>query len=298
MTGTPQISVVVTCYNYGRYLEGCLRSVLDQTFQDLEIVVIDDGSTDDTPQVMARFAAVPNLRYHRRENGGHASAKNLGIRESRGEFIAFMDADDLWGPDKLVKQIRLFANPRVGVVYSRGTVIDKTGKPIENVSTAKFLQPRAGQVTDWLFQDNFVWFSSAVVRRTCLETFGGLDESFEMGNDWDMWLRISTRFEFAYVDEPLVSYRVGHEGQMSKKIETRQRCTDRTMARFLENFPGAVSKAIVRNAYYMTYCNRGDYFRSRDRRASFRYYFKALAMRPWGQEVLVGLAKNLVSRTT
>ena len=112
MTAAPRISVVVTCYNYGAYLEGCLSSIMAQSFQDREIIVIDDGSTDDTPQVMARFSETPDLRYIRQANGGQAVAKNAGIRAARGEFIAFLDADDLWEPEKLAKQVRLFADPR------------------------------------------------------------------------------------------------------------------------------------------------------------------------------------------
>jgi glycosyltransferase involved in cell wall biosynthesis len=296
MTGTPRISVVITCYNYGQYLDGCLRSVLDQTCRDWEAVVVDDGSTDDTPQVMARFADVPNLRYVRRENGGQAVAKNTGIRESRGEFVAFLDADDLWEPTKLAKQIELFADPRVGVVYSRAKWIDEDGAALDNEFGGKYLQPRAGRVTDWLFQDNFVWFSSSMVRRSCLEACGSFDESLAMGIDWDLWLRISTRYEFAYVNEPLLGYRVGHSGQMSRNTETRQRCSDRIMARFLENYPGAVSKGMVRNAYYLTYCNRGEYYRANDKDASYRYFLRALAMRPWGRMAYAGIARTLLSR--
>jgi glycosyltransferase involved in cell wall biosynthesis len=213
MSGTPQISAVVACYNYGQYLDGCLRSIIDQTYCDWEVVVVDDGSTDDTPQVMERFAGVPNLRYVRRENGGNAIAKNTGIRESHGEFIAFLDADDLWEREKLAKQIRLFDNPRVGVVYSRCSA------------------------TGWA-------------------TPGSCRETPKSGNA------------------------VPRRPWRGSLRSTRAPC-----------------RGMVRNACYLTYCNRGDYFWSRDKGVSCRYYLRALAIRPGGREVLAGIAKNLLSRT-
>jgi hypothetical protein len=134
-----------------------------------------------------------------------------------------------------------------------------------------------------------------MVRRSCLDEFGVFDESLPMGIDWDLWLRISTKYEFAYVDEPLLGYRVGHSGQMSKNTETRQQCSDRIMAEFLVRFPGAVSEPMVRNAYYLTACNRGEYFRGRDRKKAYLYYLQAMRLRPFGREVLTGIAKSLLA---
>jgi glycosyltransferase involved in cell wall biosynthesis len=291
---TPLVSVVVTCFNYGRYLGRCLDSALRQSYPHLEVVVVDDGSTDDTEQVMDAYRGDPRLSCLRQENRGQAVAKNAGIRRSHGEFVAFLDADDLWCADKLEKQMILFDDQEVGVVYCRARYLDQDDHPIEYEMTGRYLQPQRGQVTEWLFYDNFVQFSGAVVRRECLERFGVFDESLSMGIDWDLWLRISSAYRFDFVDERLFYYRMGHAGQMSRNQEERQRCSDRIVSNFLERFPGLVPQETVRRALSVTCCHRGEYLRRIDRYRSYRYFFKALRHNPAELGAYKGLIKNLL----
>jgi glycosyltransferase involved in cell wall biosynthesis len=279
-TRTPKVSVVVTCYNYAKYLPGCIESVLRQTWQDFEIIVVNDGSKDNTDEVIAPYLDDGRINYIKQENAGQAHAKNTGIRNARGELIAFLDADDLWLPDKLERQIPLFDDPLIGMVYSTCSYIDDSGREIMFSHESPHLAPRAGKVTDFLFIDNFIPFSSSVVRRECLECVGVFNESIRMGIDWDLWLRVSVRYLFGFVDRPLLIYRVGHPGQMSKNLEVRQECTDRIMAKFLEEYPGVVSIETVRDAQVYTYINRGYYYRSRHLVTSLKYYCRALGVRP------------------
>jgi len=291
----PETSVVITCYNYARYLDGCLRSVLDQTYQDYEIIVVDDGSTDGTPQIMEQFSDVPNLRYIRQENRGQASAKNKGIQEAQGRFVSFLDADDLWERDKLARQVRLFDNPAVGVVYSRAHLIDQDGNPLTLHFGGQYLTPRSGRVSQWLLFDNFIWFSSSVVRKECFEKIGVFDETLSMGIDWDLWLKISTQYEFDFVDEPLLAYRTGHAGQMSKNAEGRQKCSDRIMENFIMKYPNAVTDKAIRTAYSYTYCNRGSYFRKIDKKKSYQFYARAIIKDPFNIGAYKGIVKNLIN---
>lgn len=294
MKSVPEITVVITCFNYGHYLEGCLNSVFNQTYQDYEVVVIDDGSTDSTCEVAEAFMGRPNMRYISQENSGQARAKNRGIEMARGRYLAFLDADDLWEKEKLVKQIRLFERPSVGVVYSRARLFDEKGALLALKDPQKYLKPRSGMVVRWLFIDNFVCFSSSIVRKECLERFGGFDETLRMGIDWDLWLRIATRYEFDFVDKPLLLYRVGHAGQMSKNAEVRQECADRVMERFLQQYSGMLDERTIREAYFHTFCNRGNYYRRIDRRKSCSLFFKAIRTIPFKKEAYKGLIKNLI----
>jgi glycosyltransferase involved in cell wall biosynthesis len=292
------VSVVVTCFNYGPYLAGCLESILGQTCHSLQILVVNDGSTDNTDEVVAPFLADPRITYVRQENRGQAAAKNAGIALARGEFIAFLDADDRWAHDKLEKQLPLFADPRVGVVYSRSRHIDAEGTAVAVPLPGKYLRPRAGLVTEHLFLDNFVPFSSAVVRRECFDRHGRFDESLPMGIDWDLWLRLSVEYRFAYVDEPLLAYRIGHPGQMSRQAEIRQSCSDRIMGAFLERHPDLVSRRVVRRAMAHTCRNRGAYFQAIDAGRAFAYYRRAITVSPLEWPSYRGLLKMAVFNLT
>ncbi len=280
----PTISVVITCYNYARYLAGCLDSVLNQTFQDFEVIVVNDGSTDNTDEVISSYIKDPRIIYIKQKNAGQANAKNTGIQNSNGEFIAFLDADDLWDATKLEKQVPLFGNIRVGVVYSKAKYIDGDGNLLDFKIEGKYLQPRNGSVTEFLIFDNFIPFSSSVIRRECIEKLGMFNESIQMGIDWDLWLRISVYYLFLFIDEPLLLYRLGHTGQMSKNLEVRRECSDEIMTKFLEQNPGALTNKTIRDAMVYTYLNRGYYYRSQNIVTSLKYYLKAIRTNPahWG----------------
>jgi len=291
---SPQVSVVITCYNYGRYLEGCLRSVLGQTWQDFEVIIVNDGSTDDTDVVIEPYLADERIVYLKQANAGQANAKNLGISQARGNFVAFLDADDLWEPTKLEKQMKLFENPLVGVVYSTARYIDENGRGINIRLYSKYLKPRSGMVAQYLVFDNFVPFSSSVVRMTCFKQTGVFDESIEMGIDWDLWLRISVKWTFQFVSDPLLIYRVGHLGQMSKNLEKRQRCSEVIMQKFSEKNTDIMTQGVMRRVWHYTYMNRGVYYRRRDLIESSRSFINAFAEWPFSIRPVMELLKNLL----
>ncbi len=294
--GCPLVSVVITCYNYGPYLRSCLESVLSQTYDYYEIVVVDDGSTDCTEEIMSGYLAHPRITFIRQENRGQAVAKNVGISQARGDFVAFLDADDLWCAEKLGKQILCFDKREVGVVYCRSKFMDESGGELDYEVTGPYLQPRRGMVTRWLFYDNFVPFSSSVVRKECFDKLGAFDETLKMGIDWDLWLRISTAYQFDYVDERLIYYRVGHQGQMSKNEPERHRCSDRIMDKFLRSFPHSLSTMDLKKSMAYTYCNRASYLRNFDKKKSYILYLKAILEFPFWMPAYKGILKNLLNR--
>ncbi|HEX3151700.1 MAG TPA: glycosyltransferase [Gemmataceae bacterium] len=212
----PAVSVVVTTRNYGRYLAGALRSVLAQTFADLEIIVIDDGSADDTPEVVRPFLSDDRVHYHRTDGLGQSRAKNLGILQARAPLIAFLDGDDEWLPHKLEAQLPLFANPEVGVIYSRRMLMDGDGRDLPTPPAAL----AGGKIYDVLLVQNPVCFSSAMVRKSVFEAIGMFDPKLPLAIDYDLWLRVARHFEFDFVDEPLLRYRTGH-ANLSKRITER-----------------------------------------------------------------------------
>ncbi len=252
-TNQPLVSVVIATYNMGHYLPEAVNSVLRQTWSNLEIVIIDDGSTDDTAHQIAPLATDEKVHYIRTENKGQPQAKNRGLHEAQGEFIAFCDADDLWSPRKLELQMREFENPKVGVVYSEVSYIDQEG---DHIDKAQPYERHSGTVTEHLVIKNFVPFGTAVIRRACIDKNGPFDETLPMGIDWDLWLRYSVDWEFRYVSDVTYIYRIW-PGQMSKNYRGRYDNAFRILEKFLTANPNAVPDELASRAWADMYISRG-----------------------------------------
>ncbi|OQW96400.1 MAG: hypothetical protein BWK77_04870 [Verrucomicrobia bacterium A1] len=205
-TRSPVVSVVIPTYNRASFIRGAIESVLTQTYGDLELLVVDDGSTDDTPAVVAAIRDA-RLRYIRCDtNEGAAAARNRGIREARGEYVAFQDSDDVWLAGKLDKQMRAFdAAADAGVVYC-GFRREHYG--VRSYIPDRSLPVREGDIHQQLLIENFVSAQTIVARRSALQRAGPFDPSLQPLEDWDMALRLSKHFRFALVDEPLVQSRM------------------------------------------------------------------------------------------
>jgi glycosyltransferase involved in cell wall biosynthesis len=275
---TPAVSVVIATYNYGRFLAGAVESVLAQTFQDFEVIIVDDGSEDDTPEVARRLLRDARVRYQRTPRQGQPATKNTGIRLAKAPLVAFLDADDLWLPVKLERQVPLFARDRnVAVVYARKLVMDEQGNDLP------YTQPELyrGDILALVFRRNFVHFSSVVARRDVLLEVGLFDESIPMGIDYDLWLRVALRYSFDYVDEPLVRYRTGH-ANLSQRQDERIDIAIKVMHRFLDERGGRarLSKHVIRRAWAETYCTAALVRSYRSRLAALPWFAKSLIKGP------------------
>ncbi|MBX9581390.1 MAG: glycosyltransferase [Gemmataceae bacterium] len=289
---TPSVSVVMAARNYARFLPQAVESVLTQTVTDWELVIVDDGSSDDTPAAARPFLADRRVRYVRADRLGQPRAKNLGVGLTRGEFVAFLDADDIWHPAKLERQLPLFtANPGVGVVHCGRAVIDEAGRPVDRSAPAG---PR-GRVLAPLFVYNSVCFSSVVVRRRVFEHVGGFDPVWDLAIDYDFWLRVARHYEFDGVDEELVLYRTGH-GNLSKKLSDRVATALSIMHRAEGRYGVAETvPAAVRDEAYASTCRTMGYvMRGAEPLAAAGWYGRALARRAGRFTSLKGLASCLV----
>lgn len=180
---------------------------MNQTYRDLEIVVLDDGSTDDTSQVVRQYGT--NIRYIRQENGGLPAARNRAIEASSGEFLALLDSDDWWEPSKLAEQVPILEqDPQLGLIYSDLRVVYDDGAILPSFLASRPLAT-SGYVFDRLLQSGFILPSTVLLRRTCLEQVGMFDESMRSHEDIDLWLRICQKWKVALVPEPLTHRRQG-----------------------------------------------------------------------------------------
>jgi glycosyltransferase involved in cell wall biosynthesis len=289
----PLVSVVMAAKNYAQYLPLAIQSVVAQTYSHWELLIIDDGSTDETPHVVQPVLNQPRVRYIRSDRLGQSRAKNLGIGLSRGEYIAFLDADDIWEPTKLSKQLAVFREqPEVGLVFTRRLLIDESGKPLGGSSPPT---PPHGQVLSELFVQNFVCFSSVVVRREVFAHVGRFDPQLDLAIDYDLWLRVAGHYRFACVDEALVRYRTGH-GNLSRnqrdRVETALAIMHRAQAR--PSVAAAVPASRIATAYASTYRTLAYVLRSAEPFVAVQWYLRALRWPQGRVASLKGLAAALL----
>jgi len=202
----PVINVIIPSFNSARFVVQAVQSALNQTYSPVEIIVIDDGSNDNTRVVLGPF--FDRIRYIYQSNAGLSKARNRGIKEARGDLIAFLDADDQWLPEKLTKQWNyLKANPAVGLIH---TDMYQLYEPGGTQSYVYFGKERfSGSYYSELFWCNRITISSVMVTRSCLDRIGLFDEEIlgPTTQDFDLWMRIARYYPLAYVNEPLVVYR-------------------------------------------------------------------------------------------
>ena len=198
-----EISVVIPTYNYGRFVREAIDSVLAQTCAPLEIVVVDDGSTDDTEQIVRSYG--DRVRYIRQENAGVAAARNTGIANARGEYIAFLDSDDVWLPEKLAKQLARFdSDPGLGLVYAGAERFDESGTlSVELDGMEGWIAPELLRLERGVIASG----SGMLLPKQVAEEVGGFDADLQPSEDWDFCYRVALRHRIGFVPEVLVRYR-------------------------------------------------------------------------------------------
>lgn len=218
----PKISVIVPAYNSALFIRQTIASITAQSFEDFEIIVVDDGSTDATAEIASTLDA--RIRVVRQRNQGIAGARNSGLSHARGELIAFIDHDDLWHPNKLKVQIQVLErDPGCGIVYGEFLRWDPRKPPVfpdEIIDSNRVVPELSGFILSKLVCINWVLLSTAVIRRDVFDVVGNFDPAMPPGDDWDFMLRASEHFRFIKLAQPLALYRV-HAGQTSLKLTAR-----------------------------------------------------------------------------
>jgi len=198
-----KVSIIIPVYDGEKYIREAVDSALNQTYKDFEIIVIDDGSKDNTPNILETYGS--KIKWKSQENKGQASAINEGINMAEGKYLAYLDADDVCLPERFENQVKyLDEHPNVGLVYSDRYQINENGETQRIMKS----QPHNNFV---LLQDSYIPRSAVMHKRECLDAVGSFDESITGSDDWDMWIRISEKFEMGYISKPLVKYRVHKE---------------------------------------------------------------------------------------
>jgi glycosyltransferase involved in cell wall biosynthesis len=252
----PSVSVVIATYNRARFLPETIGSVLNQSCRDFELIVVDDGSTDDTPELLRSYGE--RLRVLRQENRGPSAARNLGVRHARGRWIAIQDSDDLCLPDQLEVLLNFAQQPHLGMVFANGAYL---GGPEHHRDTiiprvkSRRLARNGVRLVD-LFEKSIVRLQAALISRDAFLEIGGLDEDFRICMDLDFSFRLFMRYPVAYLDRAVFLYR-RHSGNIGQDQERRLLENIRIIEKLVREFPQAKgmlgSGRIARRTAYRYY---------------------------------------------
>jgi glycosyltransferase involved in cell wall biosynthesis len=292
---SPEVSVVIPAYNAQETLGDTLASALGQSFENLEVIVVDDGSTDGTAEI-ARGIGDGRVRVLSVRNGGVARARNLGMGAARGALIAFLDADDLWRETKVARQVELLSSePGVGMCVTAATRIDADGQAIGHIPVW-----RVADYTEALLLHSMIagCISCGMVRRTVVDGVGGFDPAFSQSADWDLWLRLSLHTRFEALDDELVLYRT-YAGNMSSDIALLERDTFAVLEKFFGNpaaEPYGPLRAHVYSNHWMT-CS-GSYLHAGQLGASLRCLARGVRDYPANVRRPLGVPWRWIARVT
>ena len=224
--GRPLVSVAMTSFNHAAFVTAAIESVLSQTLKDLELIVVDDGSTDQTPDLIAQFSD-PRIKFIRLSPNRATHARNCAIRACAGEYIAFQNSDDIWHPRKLKKQIRRMEHDKeISACFTAATIIDANGRKNKDTWAEGIFRDQGRDRNAWLrfffYQGNCLCFPSAVIRRQCLSMVGLERESLVQLPDCDLWVRLAAIGNLIVVDQTLTQFRV-HGANVSSPSPSNMR---------------------------------------------------------------------------
>ncbi len=218
----PLVSVIIPTYNCSRYICAAVDSVLAQTYKNKEVIVVDDGSTDDTKEVLQRYGS--EIRYHFQSNSGPSAARNTGIKLATGDMISFLDADDVWLPKKLELQVNLMnQHGDVGLVACSANMTDASGENVTESLIFKNYSNRQALLHDMMSMSLLLGTPNVLIKRECFDKVGLFDESLYGAEDWKMWMNIAKNYDIKFIEEPLVRVR-NHANRISNDTELMKSC--------------------------------------------------------------------------
>lgn len=293
----PLVSVVIPAYNAARWLDATLRSAVAQTYRPIEVLVVDDGSTDATAEIASAFG--PPVRCIRQTNAGAAAARNRGINDSAGAYVALLDADDLWAPEKLEVQVAVLERDKtIGALQCGATYVD------EQMRVLEVLRPVSERTTFWdvlRFRNVVALMSTLVIRRSCIEAAGAQDERFEGKDEWEWGMRLARACGLGGVDGSLVTHRV-FASSMSRNVDSHIApgllVLDHVFADPAISREVAARRGEVYAAFYTMLA--GGYFQARRWPPFLRWSLRAIARDPrqlrYMAELPVRALRRLISR--
>ena len=293
-----KVSVIIPTYNSAQYIRKAVQSVFDQTYKDYEVIVVDDGSTDNTREIIKQYEG--RIKYFFQENKGSALARNQAIKLSQGELIAFLDSDDTWLPHKLKTQMNyLSEHPDVALIHSNISFMQDN----QLISFKKAIAERhkGFSIFGELYLGNFITTSTVVLSRDCLNSVGLFDEDLRQGQDYDLWLRIAAKFRIGYQDIITTIYRI-HDKNISKNA-IRGKAHDLAILKKINSMcPELVNgidiKKREKRHFDINYSLGYRYFCQYDLNNARKYFLKALHYNRFAIRPYIYIASSFWSKGT
>ena len=275
------VSVVIPAHNAEKYLRETIDSVIAQTYKNLEIIVVDDGSTDRTQNILAEYG--DKIRVVRQSNKGSAAARNAGVAVARGTWVCFLDADDIWLPDKVALQVERCN----GTIISYTDTVCFGDAMVGEIRRSSFESAYSGKVLKELLVGNFIGMSTVMIRRDVFNHYGGFDESYVTCEDWPLWMNVCAEHELGYLPEAVVRYRVHRK---SKTMLSRRTHAARLRIIDAAFGPGGVAQSLsqlrsksLASAYQVTchYASESGDWKFAFNCAVHALWYNPFVTRPW-----------------
>ncbi|MDY0290963.1 MAG: glycosyltransferase [Desulfuromonadaceae bacterium] len=285
---TPQVSVIIPTFNNIEYIGASIDSVLAQSYANIEIIIIDDGSSDGTGEFISnKYKTSPNVKYFFKENNGVSSARNTGIEKSSGDLIAFLDADDLYVENKITCQVQhLVKNKKCMMVYSDMFIFNETETTNSSYHEKLNVECPSGFIFNDLLLCHLIWTGTVMLRKEVFDNIALFDENLDTAEDYDLWLRVAALHRIDYIPKVLAGYRRGHESLTSyKKHSANKYIKPNTITVIETNISRNLSlvnlaKSQINERLFDIYFEFGwSAYKSGNVKASKRYFLEALKLK-------------------
>ncbi|UUA71389.1 glycosyltransferase family 2 protein [Cellvibrio sp. QJXJ] len=292
MDKTMLISIITPTYNREAFLPAAIESVLAQSYKEFELIIVDDGSTDNSRELINAYADKdPRVKYLYQENQRQSVARNYALSIAKGDFICFLDSDNYWPHDKLEKSLKAFEqHPEADIVYGDCITIDEQGNELHRNNMRRY----SGNIAALLLKDNFVSMNTTMTRRKCFNEMGGMSGKRRVADDYDLWLKFSSRYRFQYIPEFLAYYRV-MENQISSNKKLRFETNEKIILDFLAAYPDAVSEQEKKAGLTAFYTRKARHYAASDKKEAYKAIRIALGISPFSSGVWRSFAKIVVS---
>ncbi len=286
------ISIITPTYNREAFLPAAIESVLAQSYKEFELIIVDDGSTDNSRELINTYAEKDSrVKYLYQENQRQSVARNYALSVAKGDFICFLDSDNYWPSDKLEKSIKAFeVYPDADIVYGDCITIDEQGNELHRHNMRRY----SGRIAALLLKDNFISMNTTMTRRKCFNEMGGMSGKRRVADDYDLWLKFSARYRFQYIPEFLAYYRV-MENQISSNKKLRFETNEKIILDFLAEYPDAVSKQERDAGLSAFYIRKARHYASSDKTEAYAAIRSALVIKPLSIGAWRALVKVVLS---